>query len=176
MPNAAKARTDFPLRNSMRMTIPKFAVGEGKADLDAMQERRSVRPLLVAGAKFLQGDAACLEAVSGRERDLAARVSGSLKILGKGRVIDSAGARPARLSLIGYPSPSGAVPRHTRPRMPPRFPVVPRRLRMASNEVPASMPGILVNGRSRVERAVCAGRRLSSLPNLRARPTLGTSA
>lgn len=43
-----------------------------------MQERRSVWPLLVAGAKFLQGDAAFLEAASGPERDLSGRVSGSL--------------------------------------------------------------------------------------------------
>ena len=43
-----------------------------------MQQRGSIWPLLVAGAKFLDGDAAFLEAASGPERDLSARVAGSL--------------------------------------------------------------------------------------------------
>jgi hypothetical protein len=65
-----------------------FAVGEGETDLDAMQERRSAWSLLVAGAKFLHGDAAFFEAASSSECDLSARVSGSLQILGEGRVVE----------------------------------------------------------------------------------------
>jgi hypothetical protein len=100
--------------NELRLTFTQcdtehhaeLSYGARQVDLHAVRECRSFRPLLFTSEKIGERHAALFILGSGCESDFATSVACALHVFGKESIVEEAGARPARLSVIDYPSPS----------------------------------------------------------------------